>query len=76
MKQYLLIFLILPLQQCMFATEPIALISKFRGTVKHKMVSDIKYQFKTQLNTPIVSDNQIRTKKRAFSKSFFDTIKN
>ena len=32
------------------------------------MVSDIKYRSKTQLNTPILSDSQIRTNNKAFSK--------
>ncbi|SVC18668.1 uncharacterized protein METZ01_LOCUS271522, partial [marine metagenome] len=52
----------------MLAAEPIALISKIRGTVKHKMASDIKYRSKMELNTPILSDNQIETKNKAFSK--------
>ena len=68
MKRYLLILLIFSLQQFILANEPIALISKIRGTVKHKLASDIKYRSKTQLDTPILSDSQIRTKKNAFSK--------
>ena len=66
MKLYLLIFLIFSLQQWMFAKEPIALISKLRGAVQHKMISEIKYRSKTQLDTPILSDSQIRTKNNAF----------
>ena len=68
MKIQFLIFLIFSLQQLILATEPIALISKLRGTVKHKMIPDIKYRSKTQLNTAILSDIQIRTKKKAFAK--------
>jgi len=68
MKLHLLILLIFFLQQWMLAAEPIALISKLRGTVKHKMASDIKYRSKTELNTSILSDSQIQTKKKAFSK--------
>ena len=68
MKLHFVILLIFFFQQWMLASEPIALISKLRGTVKHKMVSDIKYQSKTQLNTPILSDNQIQTKNKAFTK--------
>ena len=68
MKLHHLIFFIFSLQQLMLASEPIALISKLRGTVKHKMVSDIKYRSKTQLNTSILSDIQIQTKKKAFAK--------
>ena len=68
MKLHLFILLIFFLQQWMLAAEHIALISKLRGTVKHKMASDIKYRSKTQLNTSILSDSQIQTKKKAFSK--------
>ena len=68
MKLHILILLIFFLQQWMLAAEPIALISKLRGTVKHKMASDIKYRSKTELNTSILSDSQIQTKKKAFSK--------
>ena len=68
MKLHLLILLIFFLQQWMLAAEPIALISKLRGTVKHKMASDIKYRSKTQLNTSILSGSQIQTKNKAFSK--------
>ena len=68
MKPYLLLLIIFFLQQWILAVEPVALISKLRGTVKHKMVSDNKYRSKIQLNTPILSDNQIRTQNKAFSK--------
>ena len=68
MEIHFLIFLIFSLQQLILATEPIALISKLRGTVKHKMVPDIKYRSKSQLNTPILSNSQIRTNNDAFLK--------
>ena len=68
MKPQLLILLIFFFQHWMLASEPIALISKLRGVVKHKMASDIKYRSKTELNTSILSDSQIQTKKKAFSK--------
>ena len=68
MKLHLFILLIFFLQQWMLAAEPIALISKLRGTVKHKMASDIKYRSKMELNTPILSDSQIQTKNKAFLK--------
>ena len=67
MKRHLLILLIFSLQQLILAKEPIALTSKIRGIVKHKMVADIKYRSKIQLDTPILSDSQIRTNKNAFS---------
>ena len=68
MKLHIFILLIFFLQQWTWAAEPIALISKLRGTVKHKMDSDIQYRSKTQLNTSILSDSQIQTKNKAFSK--------
>ena len=68
MKQHLLIFFIFSLLQLILAKEPIALISKLRGAVQHKMVSENKYRSKIQLDTPILSDSQIRTNKNAFSK--------
>ena len=68
MKLHLFILLIFSLQQWMLAAEPVALIAKLRGAVKHKIVSDIKYRSKTQLNTPILSNSQIRTNNKAFSK--------
>ena len=68
MKTHILILLIFFLQQWILAAEPIALISKIRGTVKHKMASDIEYRSKTQLNISILSDSQIQTKNKAFSK--------
>ena len=71
MKRHLLIVLIFSLLQWMFAKEPIALISKLRGAVQHKMISEIKYRSKTQLDTPILSDSQIRTKNNAFSKVIY-----
>ena len=71
MKLHIFILLIFFLQQWTLAAEPIALISKLRGTVKHKMASDIQYRSKTQLNTSILSDSQIQTKNKAFSKAVY-----
>ena len=68
MKLHLLISVIFFLQQWMLAAEPIALIPKLRGTVRHKMASDIKYLSKAELNTSILSYSQIQTKNKAFSK--------
>ncbi len=68
MKLHIFILLIFFLLQWTLAAEPVALISKLRGTVKHKMASDIQYRSKTQLNTSILSDSQIQTKNKAFSK--------
>ena len=68
MKLHLLILLIFFLPQWMLAADPIALISKLRSTVKHKMAPDIKYIAKIELNTSILSNSQILTKNNAFSK--------
>ena len=73
MRFYLSIFILYIVHSYLLASEPLAIISKVRGKVKHKMVSDNKYRSKTKLNTPILSDMQIRTKSRSFSKiSYLD----
>mgnify|MGYP000194495431 CR=1 FL=1 len=54
-----------------WANEPIAVISKIRGNVQHKLISDNKYKSKTRVNSPIFSETQIRTEDKAFSKVVF-----
>ena len=54
-----------------WANEPIAVISKIRGNVQHKLISDNKYKSKTRVNSPIFSETQIRTGDKAFSKVVF-----
>ena len=56
------------INQWIIAVEPVAIISKSRGVVKHKLVSEIKYGSNAGLNTPLFSDSQIKTKKGAFTK--------
>ena len=56
------------IHQWLFAVEPVAIISKLRGKVKHKLITEKKYRTNTHLNTPILSDSQIKTNKGAFSK--------
>ena len=68
MKLTSLILTLLFIHHLLLAYEPVAIISKFRGKVKHKLVSDNKYRTNAHLNTPIFSDSQIKTKKGAFSK--------
>ncbi len=53
------------------ANEPIAVVSKIRGNVQHKLMDDNKYKSKTRVNSPIFSETQIRTGDKAFSKVVF-----
>jgi hypothetical protein len=55
----------------LLANEPIALVSKIRGNVQHKLISDNKDKSKTRVNSPIFSETQIRTGDQAFSKVVF-----
>ena len=55
----------------LLANEPIALVSKIRGNVQHKLISENKYQSKTQVNFPLLTDSQIRTEDKAFAKVIF-----
>ncbi|RMZ48916.1 hypothetical protein EB821_05075 [Candidatus Marinimicrobia bacterium PRS2] len=57
--------------QLFWANEPIAVISKIRGNVKHKLISDNKFKSKTRVNSPIFSETQIRTEDKAFAKVVF-----
>ena len=57
--------------QLFWANEPIAVISKIRGNVKHKLISDNKFKSKTRVNSPIFSETQIRTGDKAFAKVVF-----
>ena len=67
MRQFVLI-IILILPQWILSKEPVALISKLRGVVNNKMFSDDEYQSKTNLNTPIITESQIRTNDNSFTK--------
>lgn len=57
--------------QLFWANEPIAVISKIRGNVQHKLISDNKIKSKTRVNSPIFSETQIRTEDKAFAKVVF-----
>ena len=67
MKLTSLILTLLFIHHWLLASEPVAIISKLRGKVKHKLVSENKYT-NVGLNTSILSDSHIETKKGAFSK--------
>ena len=54
-----------------WANEPIAVISKIRGNVQHKLMDDNKYKSKTRVNSPIFSETQVRTEDKAFAKVVF-----
>ena len=68
MKLTPFIMILLFYNQWLLAAEPVAVISKLRGKVKHKLVSENEYRDNAHLNTPILSDSQIKTKKGAFSR--------
>ena len=68
MKKYLSLIFIL---QFLLANEPIAVVSKIRGKVNHKMIDDKKYKSKLLVNTPILLESQIRTDNKAFVKLIF-----
>ena len=57
--------------QLFWANEPIAVISKIRGNVKHKLISDNKFKSNTRVNSPIFSETQVRTEDKAFAKVVF-----
>ncbi|MBC8257148.1 MAG: FecR domain-containing protein [Candidatus Marinimicrobia bacterium] len=53
------------------ANEPIAVVSKIRGKVQHKMLDDNKYKSNIRVNSPIFLESQIRTEDKAFVKVVF-----
>ena len=68
MKKYLSLIFIF---QLLLANEPIAVVSKIRGKVNHKMIDDKKYKSKLLVNTPILLESQIVTDDKAFVKLVF-----
>ena len=52
----------------LLAVEPVAIITKLRGEVRYKLISEKKYGTNTNVNKSILSDSQIQTRKNAFSK--------
>ena len=53
------------------ANEPIAVVSKVRGKVQHKMLGDNVYKSNTRVNSPIFLESQILTEDKAFTKVVF-----
>lgn len=53
------------------ANEPIAVVSKIRDKVQHKMLDDNKYKSNIRVNSPIFLESQIRTEDKAFVKVVF-----
>ena len=68
MKTYFNLFIVIFLYQLSWATEPIALVSKLRGSVKQKFFSDKKYRTKVQVNSPIFHETELKTNGKAFAK--------
>ena len=57
--------------QLLLANRPIALITKVRGNVSHKLIAEGKYKTKTKINTPIYSESQILVEENSFAKIVF-----
>ena len=68
MKLTSFILILLFSHHWLLASEPVAIISKLRGKVNHKLVSENKYGSNCSINTSILSNSYIKTKKGAFSK--------
>ena len=63
--QLLVFFLLF---QLIGAEEPIALISKLRGSANYKIGSENKYGTKVKVNTPIFHEGQLLTGSKSFVK--------
>ena len=68
MKTYFNLLIFIFLYQLSWAAEPIALVSKLRGSVKQKFFSDKKYRTKVQVNSPIFHETELKTNGKAFVK--------
>ena len=68
MKKYFNLLIFIFLYQLSWANEPVAIISKLRGSVKQKLFSAKKYRTKVQVNSPIFHETELKTKSRAFAK--------
>ena len=68
MKKYFNLLIFIFLYQLSWAAEPIALVSKLRGSVKQKFFSDKKYRTKVQVNSPIFHETELKTNGKAFVK--------
>ena len=68
MKTYFNLLIFIFLYQLSLAAEPVALVSKLRGSVKQKFFSDKKYRTKVQVNSPIFHETELKTNEKAFAK--------
>ena len=68
MKKYFNLLIFIFLYQLSWANEPVAIISKLRGSVKQKIFSAKKYRTKVQVNSPIFHETELKTKSKAFAK--------
>ena len=50
------------------AAEPVALVSKLRGSVRQNFFSAKKYRTKVQVNSPIFHETELKTNSKAFVK--------
>ena len=63
---YLLVFIFL--HQLSWTAEPVALVSKLRGSARQKIFSAKKYRTKVQVNSPIFHETELKTNSKAFVK--------
>ena len=68
MKKYFNLLIFIFLYQLSWANEPVAIISKLRGSVKQKIFSAKKYRTKVQVNSPIYHETELKTNSKAFAK--------
>ena len=68
MKTYLGYIIFILLFHVSLAAEPVALVSKLRGSVRQKIFSAKKYRTKVQVNSPIFHETELKTNSKAFVK--------
>ena len=68
MKTYLGYIIFILLFHVSLAAEPVALVSKLRGSVRQKIFSAKKYRTKIQVNSPIFHETELKTNSKAFAK--------
>ena len=68
MKTYLGYIIFILLFHVSLAAEPVALVSKLRGSVRQKIFSAKKYRTQVQVNSPIFHETELKTNSKAFAK--------
>ena len=68
MKTYLGYIIFILLFHVSLAAEPVALVSKLRGSVRQKIFSAKKYRTKVQVNSPIFHETELKINSKAFAK--------